>query len=608
MADLRGSFERLDEEQRAAVLHEGSAVLLAGPGSGKTATLVMKVAHLMSSVVTPPRGVACLTYNRDTVREFSSRLRGFGMRPSRRLFLGTVHSFCLNRILRPFSSLAGRPELASRTILNEARVRSVLQHALDFEAVAENPAYFGSRLQQIRRALACQESVESFDPRHVLVAERFEELLQEERLLDFEGMVLEALAIIRSDEVIRDLLVSRFPWLAVDEYQDLGGPLHLMVLALHDAGASVFAVGDSDQSIYAFQGARPEYLDELSRVPGFRTFRLRFNYRAGARLIAASEAALPPGEERGYQADPKREDKGEIYIMSVPPTLENHAATVAREILPQLHDLGIANEEIAVLYPRRGRLLDVLIEELRSSGIEFVAERDERFPGGPLVHWLQRCANWALDPGGYDADRFVDLSGYLAEIYSNAGRSDPDTGDLDAQRALYQAVGEQVPPGMPLLEWLTGVEAKLRLRKALEASQVRPDDVESLDALVAKLTSQPEGANYIVSDFPNSVRVRGRVTVTTYHSSKGRQFDAVVLPGLQETLMPAAMWNRASRQYEISDAALLEQRRLFYVGLTRARRFVFLVCSTEFRNDYGYTVPGRSRFVDEIERRLAEPV
>ena len=105
MLDLLKEYERLNDRQKKAIGHDGNTVVLAGPGSGKTATLVIKVAHLLSGVLEAPSGLACITYNNDAVKEFSRRLAEFGIYAGRRLFLGTVHSFCLNCVLKPYAGL-----------------------------------------------------------------------------------------------------------------------------------------------------------------------------------------------------------------------------------------------------------------------------------------------------------------------------------------------------------------------------------------------------------------------------------------------------------------------------------------------------------------------
>lgn len=136
-----------------------------------------------------------------------------------------------------------------------------------------------------------------------MVAESFEDGLLKEGLIDFEGMVTTALELITRHAWIRDLLAARFPWLLVDEYQDLGGPLHQIVTTLANGGAiKVFAVGDPDQTIYDFTGANPKYLEALTGRRDFEQIRLKFNYRSGQRLIDASQAALAPAKPRGYQA------------------------------------------------------------------------------------------------------------------------------------------------------------------------------------------------------------------------------------------------------------------------------------------------------------------
>src|SRR5438874_1011238 len=232
MRDLNHEFSRLNESQRKGVEFDGNVAVLAGPGSGKTATLVIKVAHLQTVTVVPPAGIACITFNNDAVREIKNRFGG--------------------------------------------------------------------------------EGTSDFDDRNVLNARYYERALDHYSLIDFGGMVGLGFQFIRDHDWIRSVIVARFPWLIVDEYQDLGGPLHAIVTTLMDrAGMNVFAVGDPDQTIYDFTGADPRYLKELSERADFKSIRLRFNYRSGRRLIAAGQAALSPEEPREYEPDPERTDQGE---------------------------------------------------------------------------------------------------------------------------------------------------------------------------------------------------------------------------------------------------------------------------------------------------------
>ncbi len=177
MQNLNDAFDRLNDEQKKAVLAEGNTAVMAGPGSGKTATLVVKIGHLISEKIVPPAGLACVTYNNDAVREFRMRLGDHGIFSRRSLFLGTVHSFCLNCIVRPYAALVDTrfatgvkvagPELAD-TLFREA----ALQHVADNQASWLTPT-----ITRYRRAIACNEDVSGFADTDPLIAEGYENSL-----------------------------------------------------------------------------------------------------------------------------------------------------------------------------------------------------------------------------------------------------------------------------------------------------------------------------------------------------------------------------------------------------------------------------------------------
>lgn len=575
---------RLNGLQRQAVLHDDHTVVVAGPGSGKTATLVSKVAHLLHSEIDDPFAVACLTYNNDTVREIAMRLRALGHTQGRRLLIGTVHSFCLGAVLRPFGHLVpelGRPDAS---VLSSPSATRLLDRALNIEGHNDTAYWFGTRLTLIRKALALGESLEPFDERDVAVARRYQQLLVQAHAIDFDGMVLDALAIIESDAVIRDLLAARYPWLCVDEYQDLGGVLHRIVLALASAGVKIFAVGDADQTVYDFTGANPRYLRELQDDPRFEVVRLRFNYRSGARLIAAAQAALLPDEPRDYVAAPGVTDRGEVFVKSVGGGLADQADRTAA-IAAQLIAEGLPAHGIAILYPATDPMLGELTDALQEHDVPFVAERDDRFPRTPVVQWLQRCAQRALDRDGPDTEPFAELTRVYSQMLRDAGH---DPRGLQARADLLEAVESPATLETPLGARITAVDDRLSLRMTLAVARATADDVDALDTLRASPAT--------LGDFAAGVTVTDHVAVTTYHSSKGRQFNTVLLPGLQERLMPKS-WR----------TTVGEQRRQFYVALTRAERRVYLLSTPSCTwRAWGKQRGGsESRFVAEVRARLA---
>lgn len=600
MTRLQEEFEQLNERQKEAVRHDDDTVVLAGPGSGKTATLAVKVAHLVVDRVAAPQGIACVTYSNDAVRELNGRLASMGARSGGRLFCGTVHSFCRNRVLRPFAHL--RPEIVrtDRRLITARERRGILRDALAGEGLVDQLDWFDSKLRCIRNARALDESVDEFEEREVRVAERFEEQLADERLMDFDAMVLDALKLIRAVPLVREILAARFPWIAVDEYQDLGGPLHGIVKNLRKASAKIFAVGDPDQTLYAFNGADPRYLQALVDDPGFRCVPLRFNYRAGAQLIAAAHATLALERDRDYEPDPARKDEGLVEMLTALGGLDEQAHMVAETIIPALHDEEIAYHEIAALYPAEKPFCRRLLAALGEAEIPYVFERDTRFPDEPVVRWLARCAYRALAQRGPDVERFRSLLAPYRR-YARDARLLDATWELELRARLSRTLSAVDDPDTALESWLERVLRELDLRSLLTRAGEYPDDLEALTRL-QEIAAEPE---VTLREFVAGIKTRDRVVVTTYHGSKGRQFDAVVLMGLQDQLMPRHRWNKTRKVWELSAERLLEQRRMFYVAVTRARRQVVLVSSPTWTNDWGYVQSeGPSRFIGEIEHRL----
>jgi DNA helicase II / ATP-dependent DNA helicase PcrA len=596
---LQDAFDRLNDPQKEAVRHDGHTVVLAGPGSGKTATLALKVGHLLADRIAAPQGVACVTYNNDAVREFTSRLAQLGLRPGRRLYTGTVHSFCLNRVLRPFGRL--RPDVArpGRRVIAGRERMGLLQAALEQEGSNTEARWFDITLKTIRSARAMGEELRGFDEEQLRVAGRFESILIDNGLVDFDGMVLDALRLITAAPVVSEVLSARFPWLAVDEYQDLGGPLHGIVKRLQTAGTKIFAVGDADQTLYAFTGADPRYLQALVDDPDFRCVTLRFNYRAGARLISASQATLALDEDRNYEADPTRTDEGVVTPILVEGGLAAQARLLAETVIPQLRDEeGIPYHQIAALYPIQNHILTPLLDALVEAEIPHMIERDEQFPDAPVVKWLQRCAYRALQHTGPDVERFGALLSRYRD-YARDARLLDHAFELEMRARLYRVTAHTDDVEQPLESWLAAALDELDLRMMLTRGDVYPDDVEAL----TDLQLVAEAPDVTLGQFADKVKAHGRVIVTTYHASKGREFDAVVLMGLQDQLIPRHQWD--GKRWYLTDAKLKEQRRLFYVAITRARKQVVLLSSPTWTNKNGYVQrEGPSRFVSEISERL----
>jgi DNA helicase II / ATP-dependent DNA helicase PcrA len=388
---LATEFTELHPRQREAALHDGDLVVLAGPGAGKTRTLVARVGYLLA-IISEHRGVAAITFTDAAAAEISARLRQLGLSPGRRLASRTVHSFCLQHVLLPYGAIAGHPLPPDFQVLDGAGSDQVWGSAL---ATARVPlSRRGVRgelptLTTIRRRHAAGEDTSDFPRQYRQAVADYERRLREGGLLDFDEMTFGALQVLRDSPAARDLLIARFPHLVVDEYQDLGPVLHALVTLLLDAGMTVSAFGDPDQTMFEFQGADPRYLTDLADRNRVTPIRLTLNYRSGSALVAAGRAAL--GADRGYHHDPDRADPGVIDIRPADGDLHAHAEQAAR-VVTGLLERGVPAEDIAVLYPGPTDLQQRIETALTAAMIPFDSERARRTPGGPLGDLVASCA------------------------------------------------------------------------------------------------------------------------------------------------------------------------------------------------------------------------
>ena len=607
---LAAELSDLNTEQLAAVLHDGDAVLSAGPGSGKTRTLVARAAYLLEAELSPFRGLACLTYTNAAADEIVRRVSAFGVHTGRRLACSTVHAFCRNEILGAYTGLTGYQAPSTGSVLGESGQQMLLQWCFDELGIADlDPKYRAATSNKIRRAIACDEDLEAFDQREVAAAHLYEAELVNLGKTDFEAMVVEALRIVTSFPAVRDLLRSKFPHLLVDEYQDMGGVLHKVVLTLHDvAGISVFGVGDGDQSVFGFSGADPRYLNELREREDFTDFPLTTNYRSGQDIILAAEAAL--GIARGRKAR-EGAPAGNFEITGVEGGLDDHA-NAAVEIVAGAIDAGVRHEQVAILYPARGPVLDQLLAALSASEIPFLHERDTRLPPGSVSNFIQHCASRTIAnmrirdsqatvvaelTQSTHVPKTMDLAYRLERLRHDSEMSPPST-RLSLVRTLQATLDPPDiaydPEGLAT-EWLGRLVTNLEL----DAIASRHPDEDNA-AVTDTLSRVVEEDHLCLIDIARYALVAGKIVLTTYHSAKGREFHTVVLPGLLKGIVPRQV-KGASGWRDPSPKEMEEPRRSLYVAITRAEHDVHLIVGPGYFTPYGRWISeGPSPFVIDM--------
>jgi len=572
----------------------GHCVVLAGPGSGKTKTLTIKMARMLHEDVKPPRGLACITYNSECARELTHRLERLGVGQAPNVFVGTVHSFCLRHVVMPYAGLGGLALPSALAVASNREQDVLFEQAVGEEiGMHERPESWKTRVDEYRRTHLDRDNAAWLeDPQLARLIERYEAKLRAKGLIDFDDMMFGGLALVEKHEWVRRAIRARFPILVVDEYQDLGVPLHRLVMSLcFGGGVRLLAVGDSDQSIYGFAGARPALLRELPKRDDVEAVQLRFNYRSGKTIVAAAEAAL--GEPRGYEA--RGSSVGTVDFYECPDGLAEQADRICREIIPEAlaRRPGRALGDIAVLYIDRndGEVIARKVAEHGMKAVRF--DRGAPYPKTPLMRWLEDCARWCAGGWRDGVPRLSAITttwfGFNQRVRSEQQREflkREIVGFLFRHRGAEQILGE----------WLHDLGASC-LERCLDAEPTLRDERETYSRLLGACQTNGALAGLTVGGFGGLAGASDHLNLITLHSAKGLEFDVVIMMGLEQGRLP---------HWSATAAGKREPRRVFYVGLTRARHEVHMTYSGWTKNKYGRRFPhGPSEFLLEVKRRLA---
>lgn len=595
-AYLKASKElRKNPGQWAAYESTGHCVVLAGPGSGKTKTLTVKLARMLAEDVRKASGIACITYSSECARELKRRLQQLGVEEyERRVFVGTVHSFALNNIVVPFAIAAGMKLPQPIRVATQTEQRKAFEDAVT-QVLGESAraSQFKIQIDAYRRTHLDRENPTWNEyPDFASVITNYEARLRRKGLIDFDDMMLLGLRLVESHDWIRRAVAAKFSILAVDEYQDLGVPLHRMVMNLcFGAGMRLFAVGDADQSIYGFTGAKPELLRQLSERNDVTAVTLPFNYRSAAEIVAAGEAML--AEPRGYAA--KKTAKGIVAFHYFENGLEEQVNAIIEELIPA--SLRRANHrrlgDIAIIYTdyNDGNLVSSVAA---ASGLEYVRiDNGAPIPSTPVIRWLQECAEWCAGGWRRSQPKLRGLIGTWLRLSSSLRRSKDHR---ETQRSLVGFLFSHRDPNEPLRNWLQHLERQL-LRSAFTREGTLKDEQINVEKLLGLTEASGELEEATIATFSGKAGSPKHLNLITLHSAKGLEYDVVFLLGMDQGRLPS--WS------ENTPEKVAEARRRFYVGLTRAKREVHLTYSGFNENKYGRRFDnGPSQFLLELQNRI----
>ncbi len=628
----------LNPQQRVAVeTTEGPVLVLAGAGSGKTRTLTHRIAYLVYDLGISPDRILAFTFTNKAAAEMRARVAQLVGPTARSVWVGTFHATAV-RLLRQTLELVGRDPRFLVYDAEDARavMRDVVRE-LNWDERQWSPQ---SLLAQVSRAKnLCQgpDDIEdgSFLGRRLYEAyRRYQARLDALNAMDFDDLIMSAVRLLEAGGEVQERLTGQFDYVLVDEYQDTNHSQYRMIRALASRHQNLCAVGDDDQSIYGWRGADVRNILEFQHdFPNAVVIRLEENYRSTAVILGAANAVVRHNQSRlGKELWTRREDGHPIHVFEAMDE-EAEAWYVAQSI----HDLveqGVAADDIAVLY-RTNAQSRALEMALTRSGINYRLVGGARFYERREVKDLVAYLRVIYNPGddlslariintprrgigevalarlrAYAADSGLTLFGALSQAHHVPGLAPPAARAALALAELFE--GWRARVGVPLTDLVLAVAEESGLAPFWrgEATHEAEDRLANLGELAseAKRFEEDQGLGEL-GDFLGWVallgdldqtQATGGVWLMTLHSAKGLEFPAVFLTGLEEGVLPHLR--------SVEDGDVEEERRLMYVGITRARDCLHLVHARQ-RTMNGRTMNNAaSRFLSEIPDDVRESV
>lgn len=625
------------EQKRAAETLEGPVLILAGAGSGKTRALTYRVANLIDHGI-PAWSILALTFTNKAAREMKTRVENLiGHEKAEEAWISTFHSTCA-RILRRDIEKIGYSR--SFTIYDDDDQQRVLKEILKqfniddkFLPVREIKAKISDAKN---RMLTPDEWFQQTfrDRRNSLIHDvmtEYEKRMKALNALDFDDLLLKTLILLADHPPVLEIYRRRFRYVLVDEYQDTNRTQYELLRLLTAESRNLCVVGDDDQSIYGWRGADIRNILEFENdFPDAAVIKLEQNYRSTGNILDAANQVIAHNEGRKDKTLWTEQGSGDKITVFCAEDERDEAAWIIQQI-QRLKKNSTALGDIAVLY-RTNAQSRIPEEMLMQAGIPYKVYGGQKFYERKeikdIIAYLRVIANPADDVS-------------LSRIINVPKRSIGDTtvqalADCAAKQGIPLYATLAVPPdhlgpraknsiseffrmitmlsamkeSMELEEFvdelirMTGLEDQYQ-KEDTEESRSRIENIGEFRGSVHEFAQLSEDATVegylenvaLVTDLDRAEEQSGYVIMMTLHSAKGLEFDNVFIPGLEEGIFPSA------RSLE-EDNRLEEERRLMYVGITRARKRLYLSRASErmLYNQYGHNPP--SRFLREIPSRL----
>jgi DNA helicase II / ATP-dependent DNA helicase PcrA len=649
----------LNPEQQAAVLHaDGPLLILAGAGSGKTRVIAHRIAHLVGNQNVAPDRILAVTFTNKAAGEMRSRVEKLLGADCRQMWISTFHALCARLLRREAPHIGLSRDFVIYDSADQLTVMKQAQRELNVDDSMLQPRLALSRISHAKNCMQPPETFTSnnWNPREQQIGKLYEiyvRMLKNANALDFDDLLLKTVELFEQSETVRERYSKKFLYLMVDEYQDTNRPQYLLIQRLAATRRNLCVVGDPDQSIYKWRGADlKNILDFEHDFPEVKVVRLERNYRSTQIILDAATAVISQNrnrKEKRLYTDRKGGAKILYYRAGDDIDEAEYIARIARTAL---HEDGDAN--MAVLY-RTNAQSRTMEDALRRAGIAYRIIGGIRFYERKEIKDALAYMKLVLNPHDDVAMRRVinvPARGVGKGVMESLERVDlPTEADLPPllaglqpvpsnnslwvrlvhavdQRLLAPRATASLAAFRDLIASMTQMAARetpsIALGKIIdqsgylrdlreEKSEEAESRIENLMELVSAAREyemreiEPSLAGFVdqlslLSDVDEEAGARdARVLMMTMHSAKGLEFPVVVIAGLEEGLFPH------SRSAD-DDAELEEERRLCYVGITRAERRLVLTSAARRRTFGEYQSTEPSRFIAEIPEQLIEEV
>lgn len=625
----------LNEMQQLAVdTTEGPLLILAGAGSGKTTVLVNRVEHIISSHLATPWQVLAITFTNKAAGELRERLVSAIGEEANDIWAYTFHS-CCSRILRRFGEKIGYTN--HFTIYDTDDSRRVMKQCQKQLGIEDKLINHKSILAEISRAKDSLISPEEYkqtaqnDFRKSKIAECYElyqAQLKKSDAMDFDDIIFNTVKLLEENEDVRNLYQTQFKYVMVDEYQDTNHAQYVLTSLLADKYKNICVVGDDDQSIYRFRGATIEnILSFENHYKGAKVIRLEENYRSTQNILDGANAVISHNKNRKGKTLFTRAGSGDKIVYKTVMSESEESQYIIDEIVKNVNN-GMKYSDHAILYRMnaQSRNLEVM---LTKSGISHRIIGGHRFfdrkeikdivsylavinnPSDNvrlqrIINVPKRAIGDTMFANVLEIGAGLGMSAFeVCERADEFQKTSRSASKLMNFTKMIRDFQECIENGMGLNDLLQEV---LDVTKYLDYLQEEPEtyedrvnNIKELSSMFIKYEEESEDANLsefledvaLISDIDSYNEDEDAVVLMTLHSAKGLEFPVVFIPGMEEGIFPG-------NQSMFSEEDLEEERRLAYVGITRAKKKLYLISSQQ-RMLYGQTSRNMpSRFLREF--------